>query len=91
MTKYDREEKGEFTEKDVIFSSISPALTFKCYKIAKYARRSQVILPHGTVNTPVFMPVGTQGTMKGVLNSELQKKKNVFFIHNTKRENLDEK
>lgn len=30
------------------------------------ARYAQVILPHSTVETPVFMPVGTQGTMKGM-------------------------
>lgn len=28
-------------------------------------------LPHGVVETPVFMPVGTQGTMKGILPEQL--------------------
>ena len=28
------------------------------------ARHGLLHLAHGTVNTPVFMPVGTQGTMK---------------------------
>ena len=29
------------------------------------ARASEMELPHATVETPVFMPVGTQGTLKG--------------------------
>ena len=29
-------------------------------------------LPHHVVDTPVFMPVGTQGTMKGVTPEQLQ-------------------
>ncbi|VDN17339.1 unnamed protein product [Gongylonema pulchrum] len=28
-------------------------------------------MPHGSVDTPVFMPVGTQGTMKGLLPEQL--------------------
>lgn len=28
-------------------------------------------LPHADVDTPVFMPVGTQGTMKGLLPEQL--------------------
>uniref|UniRef100_A0AC35TFN1 Queuine tRNA-ribosyltransferase catalytic subunit 1 n=1 Tax=Rhabditophanes sp. KR3021 TaxID=114890 RepID=A0AC35TFN1_9BILA len=35
------------------------------------ARVGKLKLPHGIVDTPVFMPVGTQGTMKGVLPEEL--------------------
>ena len=29
-------------------------------------------LPHSVVDTPVFMPVGTQGTMKGVTPEQLK-------------------
>lgn len=28
------------------------------------ARRGELVLPHGTVQTPIFMPVGTQGSVK---------------------------
>jgi queuine tRNA-ribosyltransferase len=31
------------------------------------ARRGEFITPHGRVQTPAFMPVGTQGTVKGLL------------------------
>ncbi|MBN2284245.1 MAG: tRNA guanosine(34) transglycosylase Tgt [Deltaproteobacteria bacterium] len=30
------------------------------------ARRGRIMTPHGTVETPVFMPVGTQGTVKSL-------------------------
>lgn len=35
------------------------------------ARRGRLSLPHGTVETPVFMPVGTYGAVKGVTPDEL--------------------
>ncbi len=35
------------------------------------ARRGRVRTPHGTIETPVFMPVGTQGTVKGVTPAQL--------------------
>ncbi|MEL7089611.1 MAG: tRNA-guanine transglycosylase, partial [Planctomycetota bacterium] len=34
---------------------------------ASRARRGRVTTPHGTFDTPAFMPVGTQGTIKGLL------------------------
>ncbi|MEM7576384.1 MAG: tRNA guanosine(34) transglycosylase Tgt [Planctomycetota bacterium] len=36
------------------------------------ARLGQVTTPHGTFDTPAFMPVGTQGTVKGLLPSQLE-------------------
>ncbi|MEW5769385.1 MAG: tRNA guanosine(34) transglycosylase Tgt [Pseudomonadota bacterium] len=37
-----------------------------------HARRGTLETAHGTVQTPVFMPVGTVGTVKGVTPHELQ-------------------
>ena len=34
------------------------------------ARRGQLTTVHGTVQTPVFMNVGTQGAIKGALSAE---------------------
>jgi len=31
------------------------------------ARRGEITTPHGAVQTPAFMPVGTQGTVKGLM------------------------
>ena len=35
-------------------------------------RRAQLALPHQTVETPVFMPVGTAGTVKAVAQDVLE-------------------
>jgi len=36
------------------------------------ARRGVLQLPHGPVDTPVFMPVGTHGTVKAMTHAELE-------------------
>lgn len=36
------------------------------------ARRGQISLNHGTVQTPAFMPVGTYGTVKGMLPRDIE-------------------
>ncbi|PAF42122.1 tRNA guanosine(34) transglycosylase Tgt [Helicobacter sp. 11S02596-1] len=35
-------------------------------KCAKHARATTITLPHGEVQTPIFMPVGTQACVKGL-------------------------
>ncbi|MEY2611590.1 MAG: Queuine tRNA-ribosyltransferase, partial [Planctomycetota bacterium] len=35
------------------------------------ARLGELHLPHGVVRTPAFMPVGTQGTVKGLTNDQV--------------------
>ena len=35
------------------------------------ARALDMVLPHGPLRTPVFMPVGTQGTIKGLLPKQM--------------------
>jgi len=54
--------------------SCSPALTFKVVArcSTSKARVSEMQLPHSLVDTPVFMPVGTQGTLKGLLPQQLE-------------------
>ena len=37
------------------------------------ARAAKLITDHGVIKTPIFMPVGTLGTVKGIHNRELQK------------------
>ncbi|XP_072052184.1 uncharacterized protein [Arachis hypogaea] len=37
------------------------------------ARAAQLTLPHFVCQTPLFMPVGTQGTIKGLTNNELER------------------
>lgn len=38
-----------------------------------HARRGRLRLPHGVVETPVFMPVGTAGTVKAVAPDDLRR------------------
>ncbi|VDK41703.1 unnamed protein product [Anisakis simplex] len=47
------------------------AMNFRIIAQANRARRGELKLPHSVVETPVFMPVGTQGTMKGILPEQL--------------------
>ncbi|KAJ2497031.1 Queuine tRNA-ribosyltransferase catalytic subunit 1 [Coemansia sp. RSA 1972] len=55
-------------------SSSSPALKFevlaKCSTTK--ARASRMHLPHYTAHTPMFMPVGTMGTIKGITTAQLR-------------------
>ncbi|MEZ4795156.1 MAG: tRNA guanosine(34) transglycosylase Tgt [Flavobacteriaceae bacterium] len=44
------------------------------------ARAGAITLPHGTVQTPIFMPVGTVGTVKGVHQRELMDEINPDII-----------
>ena len=37
---------------------------FELLRTCDRARRGRLSLPHGSVETPAFMPVGTQGTVK---------------------------
>jgi queuine tRNA-ribosyltransferase len=46
-------------------------LRFELLKTEGAARRGRLTLNHGTVETPVFMPVGTYGTVKGVMPQSL--------------------
>jgi queuine tRNA-ribosyltransferase len=47
------------------------------------ARRAAFTTPHGTVETPAFMPVGTQGTVKGVDPARLRETGAQMILANT--------
>ncbi len=47
------------------------------------ARTAEMTLPHATVSTPVFMPVGTQGTLKGVFPDQLERMDCRIILANT--------
>ncbi len=47
------------------------------------ARRGRLTLNHGVVETPVFMPVGTVGTVKGVLPRSLEEMGAQIILGNT--------
>jgi queuine tRNA-ribosyltransferase len=47
------------------------------------ARLGKMITPHGTVQTPAFMPVGTQGTVKSMRPEEIQNCGAQILLSNT--------
>ena len=53
---------------------MKPAVTYELLHIDKNsgARRGIVHTPHGDIQTPVFMPVGTQATVKSLTPEELK-------------------
>ena len=58
-------------------------LKFELHKTAGHARRGTLTLNHGTVEIPVFMPVGTYGTVKGVLPRSLEEVGAQIILANT--------
>ena len=48
-----------------------------------HARRGRVNLPHGSVETPIFMPVGTYGTVKGMTPRDLGEAQAQIILGNT--------
>jgi len=50
---------------------------------ASQARRGRLSTAHGTVETPIFMPVGTRGSVKGVSPAELRELEAQIILGNT--------
>jgi len=51
-------------------SAITYELIHECKQTG--ARRGRIHTPHGIIDTPVFMPVGTQATVKSMSPDELK-------------------
>ncbi|MEO5733542.1 MAG: tRNA guanosine(34) transglycosylase Tgt [Rubrivivax sp.] len=58
-------------------------LHFELLKTDGLARRGRLTLTHGVVETPVFMPVGTVGTVKGVMPRSLEEMGAQIILGNT--------
>jgi len=58
-------------------------LKFELLKTEGLARRGRLTLNHGVVETPVFMPVGTYGTVKGVMPKSLEDMGAQIILGNT--------
>lgn len=48
-----------------------------------HARRASFTLPHGTLQTPMFMPVGTYGTVKALTPRDLHESRAQIILGNT--------
>ncbi len=58
-------------------------LTFDLLRTEGHARRGTLTLNHGVVQTPIFMPVGTYGTVKGVMPRSLEDMGAQIILGNT--------
>jgi queuine tRNA-ribosyltransferase len=59
------------------------SLSFELLRTEGRARRGRLTLNHGTIETPMFMPVGTYGTVKGVLPRDLDAMGAQIILGNT--------
>lgn len=62
-----------------------PAVTYNLIKKEKHtgARLGQITTPHGTFDTPMFMPVGTQASVKAMAPEELKEMGAGVILANT--------
>jgi len=58
-------------------------LRFDLIKTEGLARRGRLTLNHGVIETPIFMPVGTYGTVKGVMPRSLEEMGAQIILGNT--------
>ncbi|GAD15969.1 tRNA guanosine(34) transglycosylase Tgt [Lentilactobacillus otakiensis] len=64
---------------------MQPAITYRLIKTEKHtgARLGEITTPHGTFKTPMFMPVGTQATVKTLAPEELDQMGSTIILANT--------
>jgi queuine tRNA-ribosyltransferase len=60
-----------------------PPLKYELFKTDGAARLGRVTTRHGVFDTPAFMPVGTQGTIKGVLPDHIAATGSQCILANT--------
>ena len=58
-------------------------MKYKLLKKDGYARRGFLELQHGNIQTPVFMPVGTNATVKGLTVEDLEETGSQIILSNT--------
>ena len=59
------------------------AVRYELLAQSELARRGRVHTPHGTFDTPAFMPVGTQGTIKGIVPDHVKATGSQIILANT--------
>jgi len=62
---------------------VPPAFSFALLATDGSARLAELRTPHGTVQTPAFMPVGTQGSVKATLHRDLEQAGAQIILGNT--------
>ncbi|GLU30722.1 tRNA guanosine(34) transglycosylase Tgt [Trinickia caryophylli] len=64
-------------------STVAGGLRFELIATDGQARRGRLTLNHGVVETPIFMPVGTYGTVKAIQPRELEEIQARIILGNT--------
>src|SRR5258707_11077984 len=59
------------------------AFSFRVTHTDGGARRGQITTPHGAIETPAFMPVGTQGAVKAITHRDLESAGAEIMLSNT--------
>jgi queuine tRNA-ribosyltransferase len=62
---------------------VSAEFAFEVTARSGRARRARMTLPHGIVETPAFMPVGTRGAVKGITMAQLNDLGASIMLSNT--------
>src|SRR5436309_11151041 len=66
-----------------VILSLPPMPFFELLETDGGARLGRLTTAHGTVDTPVFMPVGTQATVKGLTPAQLRETGAQIILGNT--------
>jgi queuine tRNA-ribosyltransferase len=62
---------------------MTDAFSFRLIATDGAARRGEIATPHGAVQTPAFMPVGTQATVKGLTVETVRETGTEILLGNT--------
>src|SRR5437762_7759780 len=62
---------------------MTDAFSFRLIATDGAARRGEIATPHGAVQTPAFMPVGTQATVKGLTPETVRETGTEILLGNT--------
>ncbi len=62
---------------------LSKEFSFELITQDDKARLGKIYTPKGVIDTPVFMPVGTQGTVKGIFTDDIVETKTQIILGNT--------
>lgn len=58
-------------------------MKFKINNTSEFARESEIHTSRGIIHTPAFMPVGTNGTVKGLTTNDLHETNSEIILGNT--------
>jgi len=62
---------------------MTDALAFRVLRRCGHARRGVISTPHGSIDTPAFMPVGTRAAVKGLTPAQLAEAGTQIVLANT--------